>query len=216
MHRFPEKIQPPASQFDKPAKERLIETSERLFRLLGIRAAPSLIAHEAHTNMDTLAKYFRHGDGLVGLFIESLIAEREAYWRSLAAEYPDDPEAQLLWWLAFEEDQSGYMLEPRILLSRTAAELFEPRQQHPPLLRKIEEHWQAERRRVVGLCRAAGLRDPVELADKLLLLVHGARNERGAYGRLALSRVLQKAATELMVAHGASGRPATHHITDLD
>ncbi|MEY9107461.1 hypothetical protein ABH999_003657 [Bradyrhizobium yuanmingense] len=208
MHQLPKKVQPPPSQFEKPAKQRLIETADQLFRLLGIRAAPSLIAHEAHTNMDTLVKYFGHGDPLAGRFITSLIAECEEYWRGLAAAYPNDPERQLREWLAYEEDQIGYVMEPRVLLSRTAAELFEPRTQHPPLLRLIEEYWQAERRKVVGLCRAAKLRDPLELADKLLLLVHGARNERGAYGRLAPSRVLQKAGSELMIAHGAADRPA--------
>ncbi|PJG55645.1 hypothetical protein CVM73_08825 [Bradyrhizobium forestalis] len=215
MRQLPKKLQPPASQFEKPAKERLIETADKLFRLLGIRAAPSLIAHEAHTNMDTLIKYFGHGDPLAGQFIKSLIAECEDYWRGLAAEYPDDPEAQLREWLAYEEDQIGYMMEPRVLLSRTAAELFEPRTQHPPLLRAIEEYWQAERRRVVGLCKAAKLRDSLELADKLLLLVHGARNERGAYGRLTPSRVLQKAGIELMIIHGAADRFAAGH-PDLD
>ncbi|WP_128953485.1 hypothetical protein [Bradyrhizobium guangzhouense] len=216
MQQLPRKIQQPASEFEKSAKERLIETADRLFRLLGIRAAPSLIAHDAHTNTDTLAKYFGHGDPLVGHFIKTLIAEGEEFWGSLAAEYPNDPETQLRQWLGFEGDQTGYMMEARVLLARTAAELFEPRQQRPPLLRMIEDYWQVERRRVVGLCRAAGLRDPIELADKLLLLVHGARNERGAYGRLPPSRVLQKAGTELMVAHGASGRPAAEHAPDLD
>ncbi|MBR0959259.1 hypothetical protein [Bradyrhizobium japonicum] len=216
MQQLPKKVQPPASQFEKPAKERLIETADKLFRLLGIRVAPSLIAHEAHTNMDTLVRYFGNGDPLVARFIKSLIAECEEYWRGLAAEYPNDPASQLRWWLAFEEDQIGYMMEPRVLLSRTAAELFEPRKQQHPLLREIEEHWQAERRRVVGLCRAAGLRDPIELADKLLLLVHGARNERGAYGRLKPSRVLRQAGIELMVAHGAANMPVTDHAPDLD
>ncbi|MCA1469255.1 hypothetical protein I6F09_15280 [Bradyrhizobium sp. IC3195] len=216
MRKLPETIQSPAFGFDKPAKERIIEASDKLFRLLGIRVADSLIAKDAHSNVDTVRKYFGHGDLLIARFVKSLIAECEAYWRSLAAEYPNDPGAQLRWWLTFEEDQDGYMIQPRVLLSRTAAELFEPRQQHHPLLREIEEYWQAERRRVVGLCRAAGLRDPLELADKLLLLVHGARNERGAYGRLTPSRVLQRAGIELIVAHGASGRPAAVHAPDLD
>lgn len=215
MHQLPKKVQPP-SRFEKPAKQRLLEKADELFRLLGVRVAASSIAHEAHTNMDTLAKYFGHGDSLVGRFIKTLIAECEDYWRSLAAEYPNDPEGQLRWWLAFEEDQDGYMIQPRVLLSRTAAELFEPRRQQQPLLREIEDYWQAERRRVVGLCRAAGLRDPLELADKLLLLVHGARNERGAYGRLTPSRVLQKTGLALMIAHGASARRATDDASDLD
>lgn len=215
MRKLPETTQQPAFGFDKPAKERIIEAADKLFRLLGIRVSDSLIAKEAHSNVETLAKYFGHGEPLIGRFVKSLIAECEAYWRDRAAEYPNDPEAQLREWLAYEGDQIGYMMEPGVLLSRTAAELFEPRTQHQPLLRQIEEYWQAERRRVVGLCKAAKLRNPLELADKLLLLVHGARNERGAYGRLTPSRVLEKAGIELMTIHGAPERPATGH-RDLD
>ncbi|MGL3111425.1 hypothetical protein [Bradyrhizobium sp. BR 1432] len=215
MRKLPETVQPPAFGFDKPAKERIIEASDKLFRLLGIEVAESLIAKDAHSNVDTFAKYFGHGDPLIDRFVESLIAKSEKLWDGLAAQYPNDPEAQLRWWLAFEEDQIGYAMEPRVLLSRTAAELFEPLKRHP-LLREVEEHWQSERRRVVGLCKAAALRDPLDLADKLLLLVHGVRNERGAYGRLKPSRLLQQAGNELMVAHGAANRPAVDHGADLD
>ncbi|MDF0578909.1 hypothetical protein [Bradyrhizobium yuanmingense] len=216
MRKLPETTQPPAVGFDKPAKERIMEAADTLFRLLGIRVADGLIAKEAHSNTDTFTKHFGHGEPLIGRFVKSLIAECENYWRGLAAEYPNDPEAQLREWLAYEGDQIGYMMEPRVLLSRTAAELFEVRKQQHPLLREIEEFWQAERRRVVGLCRAAKLRDPLELTDKLLLLVHGARNERGAYGSLKPSRLLQQAGNEMMVAHGARNRPVGDRSEELD
>lgn len=214
MRKLPETVQPPFSGFDKPAKERLIEASDKCFRLLGIRVANGIIAREAESNMDTLVKYFGHGDPLIDRFIKALIAESEAYWAGRASEHPGDPEAQLRWWLAFEEDQAGFALEPQVLLARTAAELYK----HPkqPLLTQIEQYWHAERRRVLGLCRSAGLRDPVELADKLLLLVHGVRNERGAYGRIAPSRLLQQAGNDLMVAHGASSRPTVEYTMDVD
>lgn len=205
MRKLPETVQPSFSGLDKPAKERLIEASDKVYRLLGIRVANGVIARAAESNVDTLVKYFGDGDPLIDRFIKALIAEADAYWSGRAKEHPGDPEAQLRWWLAFEEDQAGFALEPPVLLARTAAELYE----HPkhPLLAQIEQHWQAERRRVAGLCRAAGLRDPTQLADKLLLLVHGVRNERGAYGRVAPSRLLQQAANVLMVAHGASSKP---------
>jgi len=35
------------------------------------------------------------------------------------------------------------------------------------------------------------------------LLVHGARNERGAFGHHAPSRLLHQTANELLVSHGA-------------
>jgi hypothetical protein len=215
MHQPPKKVQSPPTQFEKPAKERLIEAADRVFRLLGIRVEPSLIAHDAHTNMDTLVKYFGHGDPLVGRFIKSLIADAEEYWRGRSEEYPNVPVSQLREWLAYEGQQTGHMMEPAVLLSRTAAELFEPLKHHP-LLKEIEDYWQAERRRVVGLCKAAKLRDPLELADKLLLLVHGARNERGAYGPLKPSRLLQQAGNEMMVAHGAQNESAGDRPEELD
>lgn len=214
MRKPPEAAQPPAFVVDKPAKERIVEVSDKLFRLFGVKVADSFIAREAHSNMDTFAKYFGHSDPLIDLFIKSLIEESEAYWSGRASEHPGDPEAQLRWWFAFEEDQAGFALQPQMLLSRTAAELYEHRK--PPLLTQIEQYWQVERRRVLGLCRSAGLRDPAELADKLLLLVHGVRNERGAYGRLAPSRLLQQAGNDLMVAHGASNKPAVEHTMDVD
>src|SRR3954466_12299045 len=107
------------------------------------------------------------------------------------------------------------MMEPPVLLFGPPADLFEPLKHHP-LLKEIEDYWQAERRRVVGLCKAAGLRNPLELADKLLLLVHGARNERGAYGRVKPSRLLRQAGIEFMAAHGAANKPAVDDATDLD
>ena len=99
MRKLPETIQPPAFGFDKPAKERIIEASDKLFRLLGIRVADSLIAQDAHSNVDTFRKYFGDGEPLIGRFVRSLIAECEDYWRGLAAEHPNDPASQLRWCL---------------------------------------------------------------------------------------------------------------------
>ncbi len=214
MHKLPKTVQPSVFEFDKPAKERIVEASHKLFRAFGIRVGSHLIAHEAHSNVDTLVKYFGYGEALVGRFIKALVAEAEEVWNSRAAEHAGDAEAQLRWWLAFEEEQAGFATAPQVLLARTAAELY--RYRKPPLLLQIDEHWQAERRRVVGLCRKAGLRDPIELADKLLLLVHGVRNERDAYGCFAPSRMLQQAGNDLMVAHGASSKPRAEHKIEED
>jgi hypothetical protein len=103
------------------------------------------------------------------------------------------------------------LFRPAAVLSRSAAELR--RFPKDPLLDQIEQYWQAERRRVVRLCDAAGFREPRDLADKLLLLVHGSRNERQAYGHHAPSRMLSQAGDDLMVAHGAVRKPP---IFDVD
>lgn len=200
MHKLPKTEQPASFGFDKPARERLIDAAQKMFRLLGIRVADGLIAEEAHSNIEALVKYFGHGEVLIGNFIKSLIAESETVWAVITEDDPGDPEAQLREWLATEQESAGRPMQPQMLLARTAAELYEHRKN--PQLGEIQQYWQAERRRVVGLCRTSGLRDPVELADKLLLMVHGARNERHAYGAFAPSRLLQQAGNELLVAHG--------------
>ena len=76
-----------------------------------------------------------------------------------------------------------------------------------PLSAEIENFWQAERRKIAKLCEQARFRDPAALADKLLLLVQGARNERNGYGFGGPSRKVAEAGDDLMVAHGAQRKP---------
>lgn len=190
--------------FDKPAKERMIEASGKL--MFGIRTGMAAIAEEAHSNVETFVKHFGYGEHLVARFVKSLIAEAEKHWADIAADHRDNPAEQLRYWIAFEQDRAGHLDRAHVLLARTAAEL----RQHPKeaALRYIEQYWQAEREWVVTLCKRTRWRDPVGLADKLLLLVHGARNERDAYGAYAPTRMLQQAGDDLIVAHGASPKPA--------
>ncbi|MEH2566778.1 hypothetical protein [Bradyrhizobium sp. AZCC 2289] len=195
-------VQPTHSLLDKPAKQRILETSDKMFRIFGIRVSPHSIAHEATSNIDTVLKHFGHPQRLISIFLKSLIQEAENYWREVEGKYPNDPEGRLRYWMFFEEGRRDDRFEPERLLARSAAELEVGSRN--PLLAEIEQYWQAERRRVVRLCEAAGFRGPRELADKLLLLVHGLRNERGAYGHHAPSRLLHQAADDLMVAHGAT------------
>ena len=206
-------IQPARSPFAKPAKQRIPEASDKLFRIFGLRVGIGAIAHEANSNTETVLKYFGHQERLASMFVESLIQQAEQYWGEVEAKDPNNPEGRLRFWLFFEEQRKDDPLGPERLLSRTAAELAGEHPKHP-LLASIEQYWQAERRRVVSLCEATRLREPRELADKLLLLVHGLRNERGAYGYHAPSRLLQQAANDLMVAHGATSKPPLEWTND--
>jgi AcrR family transcriptional regulator len=195
--------QPVWYETDKPAKQRILEASDRLFRLYGIRAGVQAIAQESHSNSGTVLKHFGHPQRLIGIFVESLIEIAEEALRETDTLY-SDPETRLRGWIWMEmqeDDFSGVTL-----LSRTAAEL----QRFPTkdkLLVKIETYWQAERFWVTNLCTAAGFREPRELVDKLLLLVHGARNERKAFGYDGPRGRLSLAADDLMVAHGATRKP---------
>lgn len=215
MRKLPETTQPAGYHFDKPAKQRIIEASDQLFRRYGIRAARAAIAHEAHSNMETLTKYFGGGEDLVRRFVTSLIEDAENRWRGLEVDHAGAPLTQLRLWLAMEQDRSGHIVSSQTLLARTAVELQRYPRDDDGLLSEIEHHWQAERRRVVRLCREAGVRDALELGDKLLLLVQGARNERDAYGRKGPSRLLRQAGEDLLAAHGAS-KPTVEPYTEQD
>lgn len=187
MKKSPSVTQSLVYDFDKPAKQRIVDASDKLYRMAGIWVGMPAIAKEAHSNTETAIKFFGYGDELVCRFVRSLIEECQNYWKEAETEHPHDPEAQLRFWLFYEQERMTDGMRPEVLLSRTAVELRWPIDKG--LLAEVAQYWQAERRRVVKLCQAAGLREPLELADKLLLLVQGARNERGAYGRLSPSPI---------------------------
>jgi AcrR family transcriptional regulator len=202
MKKDPKTTQPMAYAFDKPAKQRILEASDKLFRIFGIRVGVAAIAAEAHSNSETVTKHFGYRE-LVALFVTSLIESAGKAWRETEADYPDDAETRLRGWIWNEMHDAPF--DAVAQLSRSAAEL----QQHPKdnLLLIIEKYWQAERSWVTDLCKAARFRDPGELADKLLLLIHGARNERKAFGYDGPRGRLSLAADDLMVAHGATRKP---------
>lgn len=207
MRSTPKTIQPPRSELDKPAKERIVEQANRLFTLWGVNTSTEMIAHFAHTNVDMILKHFGTRDRLVFDFLRSLMKEAERSWREIEQEYPDGPEAQLREWVlraGFAAELSNQ--EAHAQLSRAAVDLIGLDGKNP-LLCEIESFWQAERRKIVKLCEQARFRDPSGLADKLLLLVQGARNERNCYGYGGPSQRLPEAGDDLMVAHGAQRKP---------
>jgi hypothetical protein len=195
--------QPVAYSFDKPAKERILAASDKLFRIFGIRAGIAAIAFEAHSNVATVLKYYGHQERLVALFVRSLIEIAEKARSEMETTYPEDAETRLRGWIWMEMQEDDFSAVT--LLSRTAAEL----QRFPKdkLLVEIEKYCRGERFWVTGLCTAARFREPGELADKLLLLVHGARNERKAFGYDGPRGRLSLAADDLMVVHGATRKP---------
>jgi hypothetical protein len=207
MRSTPKTVQPPLSELDKPAKQRIAEEADKLFTLWGVNTSSDLILHFAHSNIQTLKQHFGTRERLVFDFLKSLMKSEERRWKEIEQDYPNDPEAQLRRWVLdaeFAADLSDQF--PPALLSRAAVDLigFEGKD---PLLTEIENFWQAERRKIVKLCEQGRFRDPPGLADKLLLLVLGARNERNGYGFGGPSRKVAEAGDDLMVAHGAQRKP---------
>jgi hypothetical protein len=202
-------VQPPRSELDKPVKQRIVEQADRLFTLGGVKIATELIALFAHTNVATIIKNFGTRERLVFDFLKSLMKDAERSWKEIEQEHPNDPEAQLRTWVLYAEFSADLSSQAQhAQLSRAAVELlgFEFNGKDP-LLGEIERFWQAERMKVARLCEQAKFRDPAALADKLLLLVNGARNERNSYGFAGPSEKVGEAGDDLMVAHGAQRKP---------
>jgi AcrR family transcriptional regulator len=207
MRATPKTTQPQRSELDKPAKERIVEQASTVFVHFGVNASTTMIAHFAHTNVDTIIKHFGTRDRLVFDFLKSLMKQAEQSWKHIEQEHPNDPEAQLRRWVLhaeFAADMSDQ--EEHAQLSRAAVDLMGIEAKNP-LLTEIERFWQAERRKIAKLCEQARFRDPAALADKLLLLVQGARNERNCYGFAGPSRKVGEAGDDVMVAHGAQRKP---------
>ena len=207
MRNTPKTIQPPRSELDKPARERIVEQADRLFTLWGVNISKEMIAHFAHTNVETIIKHFGTRERLVFDFLKSLMKQAERSWKQIEQEHPNDPEAQLRTWVLHSEFAADLSdQQEHAQLSRAAVDLIRFDVKNP-LLSEIEKFWQAERRKIVKLCEQAKFRDPSGLADKLLLLVQGARNERNCYGYGGPSRKVAEAGDDLMIAHGAERKP---------
>jgi len=202
MRATPKTVQPPRSELDKPAKERIAEKAHIVFTEFGLGVTVQLIAELAHTNIATVLKYYRNKERLVSDFIKSLMKEVEDSWQQDEQDHPNDPEAQLRQRIYFAQITSDIRdHSPHVQLARASVDLLSP-WKHPQLT-EIEVFWQVERRRIQRLCEAAKFRDPSGLADKLVLLMHGAHNERNCYGDRGPSLKLSEAGDDLMVAHGA-------------
>src|SRR6266446_10377871 len=65
MRASPKTIQPPRSELDKPAKQRIAEQADMLFTRWGVNISTEMIAHYAHTNVETIKKHFGTRERLV-------------------------------------------------------------------------------------------------------------------------------------------------------
>ena len=207
MRATPKTVQRPRSELDTPAKDRIVQKAHSLFIRYGVNVPTNMIALFAHTNVQTIFKHFGTRDRLVSDFLKTLTESIGRNWREWEEEHPNDPERQLRQWIFYMEmlsrDEYGDSEESQ--LARATVDLIRPEKN--PLLAEVEAFWQAERKQIAKLCWIANFRDPPGLADKLILLVQGARNERTSYGYKGPSRMLPEAADDLMVAHGAQRKP---------
>lgn len=182
-----------------PPRERILAVAAELFYRHGIRAVGvEAIAEAAGTNKMTLYRHFPSKDELVAEYLRQSAKGEVAAWERLEARHPGDPLAQLRAWL---KDMSGHVVnrdERGCPLANAAVEL--PDKDHPAR-RVIEECKAATRKRVIALCRAAGLNEPELLADELNLMLEGARVTAQSVGSDGLGMRLERMSEALIAAH---------------
>jgi AcrR family transcriptional regulator len=179
-----------------PPRARILAAAGDLFERQGIRGiGVEAIAAAADTNKMTLYRHFGSKDELVAAWISSLIDEYDLVWEDLATRHPGDSRAQLVGWVEGIADRLAESDERGCPLANSMAEL--PEKDHPAR-RVIARHKAASRRRIIGLFRKAGTRDPELETDQLLFLLEGARVCAQNVGRKKVAERLRQMAASLL------------------
>ena len=163
-------VQRPATTGRTPAAEQILTTAAELFFAHGIRAVGvDTIAAESGVTKMTLYKHFGSKDGLVAAYLRTRDDEWHERWGA-AVEAHRDPVARLL--AAFDAYEGSLTRDnfrgcPFI---NAAAEL--PDLDHPGR-EVVAAHKSAISDRLAVLAEQAGVNDPGNIAEQLLLLLDG-------------------------------------------
>ncbi|TPL98919.1 TetR/AcrR family transcriptional regulator [Mesorhizobium sp. B2-3-11] len=153
-------------------RDRILETARDMFHKHGIKGVGvDAITEAAGTNKMTLYRHFESKDELIVECLRANALKAGAMWETFEAEHPGDKLAQLHAWVR----KAAAMLNADgrgCDMANAAAELTEP---DHPARRVIKELKEAQRERLVRLCRDAGIGQAELLADTLSLLFEGAR-----------------------------------------
>ena len=156
-----------------PLRQRILDAANDLFRRQGIRGiGVEAIAAAAGTNKMTLYRYFSSKDELIAEWVRGIVETKEQEWDDIAAQHPNDPQAQLVDWSRRVAKKFAEMEGRGSALMNALAEL--PERDHPAR-RVIDAHRQRERKRILKLCRDAGFADPELAADQFYFLLEGAK-----------------------------------------
>jgi AcrR family transcriptional regulator len=184
-----------ASSVDSP-KTRILDTAGKLFYRHGIRSVSvDVIAKEAGTNKMTLYKYFESKDELVAEYLRRLTSELDSAWDAIDKAFPNDPDVRMRAHIEQEVALITYPGEYATAFVNAFVELMEPSHPAWPVIREQKAH---SIERLCRLFRAAKIKQPERLADKLHLLTEGARinmqcNPHGPVLRIAsiLSKTIE-------------------------
>jgi AcrR family transcriptional regulator len=184
-------------------RERILSAARDLFHRHGIRrVGVEAIAEAAGTNKMTLYRHFCSKDELIVAYLRGVAADAEMMWRDLERKNPDDGQARLRSWIKLAAEclaADGRGCD----LANAAVELTEDGH---PARRLIEQLKIEQHRRLIALCKAAGIARPDVLADVLTLLFDGARVSRQAAGSKGPSAKFVR--TAQMVIESFASKPA--------
>ncbi|TIV24340.1 MAG: TetR/AcrR family transcriptional regulator, partial [Mesorhizobium sp.] len=153
-------------------RDRILETAQDMFHKHGIKGVGvDAITEAAGTNKMTLYRHFESKDELVVECLRATAAKASRIWDEFEARHPGDKLAQLHAWVQkaselLSADSRGCDM------ANAAVELTET---DHPARRVIKELKEAQREKLVALCRDAGIGQAELLADTLSLLLEGAR-----------------------------------------
>jgi AcrR family transcriptional regulator len=155
-----------------PPRERILDAAEELFEREGIKnVSVQAIAGRAATTKMAVYRHFETKDALVLEWLRIVAATYVADFDRLAAEYPNDPRAQILGLAESVASRVTTASHRGCVFINTIAEL--PDRAHPAR-QLVETHKAAQARRLTELCSAAGLTDPEQVAAEITFLLEGA------------------------------------------
>ena len=184
------------------ARDRILETAERLFYRDGYRAVgvDTIVAESGVAKM-TLYRHFPSKDELIAAYLKRTNEQLLAWMESLIAPHSDPRKALE----AIFDGVAKLASSPECLgCAFVGASAEFPELEHPGH-RVALEHKRAVVDRLRGLAEDAGARDPKALAEELLLVMDGAWSAARVFGRGSHGRRAAKAARALIAAQVPAG-----------
>lgn len=177
-------------------RERILETASGLFYREGTRAVGvDLIVARAGVAKTSLYRHFPTKDDLIRAF---LIREDEDFWSQwdqVSAANRHSPAKELdaqLKWIGDRIARPGYRGCPQINIAAEYAD-----ETHPA--RKVAAAHKAElRRRLAGIARAMGMKEPKSFALAIAIVIDGALSSGRALHKEGPARFLQTTAHILL------------------
>jgi AcrR family transcriptional regulator len=159
-------------QRNAEVRTRILETACALFYQHGVRAVGvDLVVEKAGVAKTSLYRHFRTKDDLIAAFLQREDEDFWGTWDRVAAQYTDEPAAELdahLGWIGERVGRPNYRGCPQI---NVAAEF--PEIDHPA--RKVAAtHKRQMRQRLKRIAQQLGVARSDELAGQLSLLINGA------------------------------------------